>query len=151
MTKSGFTTLTFVRREMMFYILTLIMDPQEKLRVDKYLWAIRIFKTRSLATEACANGKVKNKGINIKASKQVNIGDQFEIKTEARKWVIETVQLLHNRVQFSEAIKYYIDLTPKDEPGIIQPTAFIFQTGKRQSKQGRPTKKEKRNLDEFMD
>lgn len=127
------------------------MDPQEKLRVDKYLWAIRIFKTRSLSTEACGNGKVKNKGINIKPSKPVTIGDQFEIKTEARKWTIEVVKLLHNRVQYAEAIKHYIDLTPKDEPGIIQPAVFIFQTGKRQSKQGRPTKKQKRNLDEFME
>ncbi len=58
--------------------------------------------------------------------------------------------LLHTRVQFSEAIKYYIDLTPEEEKEKIQTSSFVFNTGKRKSKQGRPTKKEKRNLDEFM-
>lgn len=127
------------------------MPEKEKLRIDKYLWAIRIFKTRGLATDACNNGKVKNKGINVKPSKPVSVGDQYEIKTEARKWIIEVLALLTNRVQYAEAIKYYVDLTPKEEPDAIQSTAFVFQTGKRQSKQGRPTKREKRNLDEFME
>ena len=127
------------------------MAEKEKLRLDKYLWAIRLFKTRSLASEACGNNKVKNKGVNVKASKTVSVGEQYDIKTEAKKWVIEVAGLLHTRVQYAEAVKYYIDLTPKEEPDAIQPTSFIFQTGKRQSKQGRPTKKQKRNLDEFME
>jgi ribosome-associated heat shock protein Hsp15 len=127
------------------------MPQKEKLRLDKYLWAIRIFKSRSLAAEACANNKVKQKGVNVKASKTVSIGDQYEIKTEAKKWLIEATGLLHNRLQYSEAIKYYIDHTPEEEKERTQQSAFIFQTGKRQSKQGRPTKKEKRNLDEFME
>ncbi|MBA2249754.1 MAG: RNA-binding S4 domain-containing protein [Chitinophagaceae bacterium] len=123
--------------------------PVEKLRLDKYLWAIRLFKTRSLASDACANNKVKSKGINVKAAKTVNINDQYEIKTDAKKWLLEVTGLLHNRVQYAEAIKYYIDLTPEEETEKIKPGAFIFQTGKRQSKQGRPTKKQKRDLDEF--
>jgi len=127
------------------------MTEKEKLRLDKYLWAIRLFKTRSLAAEACANNKVKSKGINVKAAKTVNIGDQYEVKTEARKWLIEVTELLHNRLQYSEAIKYYIDLTPEEEKEKVKTTAFVFQTGKRQSKQGRPTKKQKRELDEFME
>src|ERR1035437_2723903 len=90
------------------------MTEKEKLRLDKYLWAIRLFKTRSLAAEACANNKVKSKGINVKAAKTVNIGDQYEVKTEARKWLIEVTELLHNRLQYSEAIKCYIDLTPEE-------------------------------------
>lgn len=127
------------------------MTEKEKLRIDKYLWAIRIFKTRSLAADACNNGKVKCKGINVKASKTVNVGEQYEIKTEAKKWLIEVSGLLHNRVQFSEAIKYYIDLTPEEQKEKIQSTSFVFNTGKRKSKKGRPTKKEKRNLDEFFE
>jgi ribosome-associated heat shock protein Hsp15 len=127
------------------------MNEKEKLRIDKYLWAIRIFKTRSLAADACNNGKVKYKGANIKASKTVNAGDQFEIKTEAKKWLIEVSGLLHNRVQFSDAIKYYIDLTPEEQKEKIQNASFVFNTGKRKSKKGRPTKKEKRNLDEFFE
>ena len=76
-------------------------------------------------------------------------GEQYEVKTEAKKWLIEVSGLLHSRVQFSEAIKYYIDLTP-DEEKKNSNVCFRFNTGKRKSKQGRPTKKEKRNLDEFM-
>ncbi len=127
------------------------MAEKEKLRVDKYLWAIRIFKTRSVAADACNNGKVKWKGVNIKPSKAVNVGEQFEIKTEAKKWLIEVTGLLHNRVQFSEAIKFYIDLSPEVEKEKIQTASFVFNTGKRKSKKGRPTKKEKRNLDEFFE
>ena len=127
------------------------MNDKEKLRIDKYLWAIRIFKTRSLAADACNNGKVKYKGANIKVSKTVNAGDQYEVKTEAKKWLIEVSGLLHNRVQFSDAIKYYIDLTPEEQKEKIQNASFVFNTGKRKSKKGRPTKKEKRNLDEFFE
>lgn len=127
------------------------MPGKEKLRVDKYLWAIRIFKTRSLAADACNNGKVKFKGLNIKAAKNVSIGEQYEVKTEAKKWLIEVTGLMDHRVQFSEATKYYIDLTPAEQKGKIQTTAFVFSIGKRKSKKGRPTKKEKRNLDEFFE
>src|SRR5947207_8981610 len=109
------------------------MAEKEKLRLDKYLWAIRLFKTRSLATEACANNKVKSNGVNVKAAKGVNTGDQYEVKTEAKKWVIQVTGLLHNRVQYSEAIKFYIDLTPEEEKEKIQQTAFVFNTGKRKS------------------
>jgi len=127
------------------------MPDKEKLRLDKYLWSIRIYKTRSLAADACANNKVKSNGINVKAAKTVSVGDKYEIKTEAKKWLIEVTGLLHARVQYSEAIKYYLDLTPEENIEKSQSTAFIFQTGKRQSKQGRPTKKEKRNLDQFLE
>ncbi len=122
---------------------------QEKLRIDKYLWAIRIFKTRSLATDAINNGKVKYNAVAVKASRPVSIGDRYEIKTEAKKWIIEVSGLLNNRVQYSEAIKFYVDLSPEEDKTKVQQTSFVFQTGKRQSKQGRPTKKQKRDLDQL--
>jgi len=127
------------------------MADKEKLRIDKYLWAIRIFKTRSLAADACNSGKVKSKGVNVKPAKAVSIGEQFEIKTEHKKWVIEVVSLLHNRVSYEEAIKNYIDLSPEEKIDTTHASAFVFSTGKRKSKQGRPTKKEKRNLDDFFE
>ncbi len=127
------------------------MAEKEKLRIDKYLWAIRVFKTRSLAADACNNGKVKYKGINIKPAKTVSAGEQYEIKTEHKKWVIEVTSLLHNRVNHEEAIKNYIDLTPEENIDKTQSSAFVFNSGKRKSKQGRPTKKEKRKLDNFFD
>lgn len=123
---------------------------KEKLRIDKYLWAIRVFKTRSLAAEACEKGKVRFQGNAVKASKTVNIAEEYEIKTEARKWIIKVTGLLHNRVQYSEAVKYYIDLTPAEEE-TAKFQAASFHTGKRLSKIGRPTKKERRDLDEFTE
>jgi ribosome-associated heat shock protein Hsp15 len=123
---------------------------KEKLRLDKYLWAIRLFKTRSQAADACDNGKVKFKGDNAKASRTVNVGDEYEVKTEAKKWVIKVTDLLYKRVQYSEAIKYYTDITPAEELDRIKFQAAVFHTGKRLSKQGRPTKKDMRDLDEFL-
>ncbi|WP_074240825.1 RNA-binding S4 domain-containing protein [Chitinophaga niabensis] len=123
---------------------------EEKLRLDKYLWAIRIFKTRTQAAAACDASKVKLKGMAVKAAKGVSIGDQYDIKTEAKRWKIEVVGLLHNRVQYTEAIKYYVDITPEEDKQFNQRIASSFDTGKRQSKIGRPTKRERRDLDDFM-
>ena len=123
---------------------------KEKLRLDKYLWSIRLFKTRSQAADACDKGKVKCNGDNMKASKTVNVGDEYEVKTEAKRWVIKVVELLDHRVQYSEAVNYYTDITPAEEIDRIKFQAAVFNTGKRLSKVGRPTKKDKRDLDGFM-
>ena len=124
---------------------------KEKLRLDKYLWAIRLFKTRAQASEACDRGKVKYNGASAKASKSVAVNDEYEIKTESRKWLIKVSGLLFNRMQYSEAINYYIDITPAEEIERIKFQAAAFHTGKRMSRQGRPTKKQKRELDDFTD
>jgi ribosome-associated heat shock protein Hsp15 len=126
-------------------------DTKEKLRIDKYLWSIRLFKTRSQAADACDKGKVKLQGNAVKASRTVVLGDEYEVKTEARKWVIKVTGLLDHRVQYSEAIEYYIDLTPAEELDRIKFEAATYQTGKRLSKIGRPTKKQRRDLGDFMD
>ena len=126
-------------------------EAKEKLRVDKYLWAIRLFKTRSQAGDAWSKGKVKFLGENIKASKTVNIGDEYEVKTEHKRWVIKVTGLLEKRVQYAEAVKFYTDITPPEELDRITFQAATFNTGKRPSKIGRPTKKERRDIDDFMD
>ena len=125
-------------------------DVKEKLRLDKYLWAIRIFKTRSIASEACDKGKVKYNGDSVKPSRNVHIDDEYEIKTEAKRGRITVAGVLHNRVQYSEAVKYYIDITPAVEIERLQYQASSFHTGKRLSKVGRPTKKERRDIDGFL-
>jgi ribosome-associated heat shock protein Hsp15 len=121
----------------------------EKIRLDKYLWAIRLYKTRTQAATAIDAGKVKQEGSPVKASRIVAIGDEYEVKTEARKWVIEVTAILDTRVQYSEAVKHYIDKTP---PELIeaQKSSFSFPTGKRMSKSGRPTKKDRRDLEGFV-
>jgi ribosome-associated heat shock protein Hsp15 len=127
------------------------MVAKEKLRLDKYLWAIRLFKTRTQAAAACDTGKIKFNGQQAKAAKQVNVGDEYEVKTEAKRWRIRVSELLHNRVAYSEAIKYYIDITPAEEIERLQYQAASFHTGKRLSKIGRPTKKQRRDIDDFLD
>lgn len=122
----------------------------EKLRLDKYLWAIRIFKTRSQATAAIDEGKVKLNGQSVKASRTVSLGDRYEIKTPARKWTIEVTGLLHTRMGYEEAIKHYADLTTEEDKLQNQRLTASFFTGKRQSKTGRPTKKQRRDLGSFL-
>ena len=124
---------------------------KEKLRVDKYLWSIRVFKSRSMATEAIDKGRVKLNGENIKASRNVVIGDVYEARTEHKNWVLKVTQLLDGRLAYAEAIKYYEDLTPVEELERVRQVAATFQTGKRLSKIGRPTKKNRRDLGDFLD
>lgn len=122
----------------------------EKLRLDKYLWAIRIFKTRTLATKACDEGRVKMNGAKIKPSRTVAIGDTYDIRGE-RKWSIEVTGLLQKRVAYDEAIKHYIDITSEEDKLHNQRMNTSFYTGKRLSKTGRPSKKERRDLNDFLD
>ena len=127
------------------------MTEKEKLRLDKYLWAIRLFISRSMATAACESGKIKFNGDSVKPSKQVTVGDEYEVKTEAKKWLIKVTGLLYNRVQYAEAIKYYLDITPEEELERIKFQAASFYTGKRQSKVGRPTRRQRKDRDDFFD
>ncbi|GAB4092707.1 RNA-binding S4 domain-containing protein [Flaviaesturariibacter terrae] len=125
-------------------------ESKEKVRIDKYLWSIRLFKTRSEAAAACDSGKVRLAGTPVKAARTVGIGDEYEVRAEARKWIIKVTGLLQSRVAYPEAIKHYIDMTPEDQ--IVDPNKFqaaSFHTGKRPSKIGRPTKKQRRDIDDF--
>jgi len=128
-----------------------LAETKEKLRIDKYLWAIRLFKTRTQAADACDAGKVKWQGNSVKASKAVNIGEEYEVKTEAKKWIVKVAGLLDHRVQYSEAVNYYLDLTPEDDTERLKFDTESFHTGKRLSKIGRPSKKQRRNMEDHLD
>ncbi|TAL40382.1 MAG: RNA-binding S4 domain-containing protein, partial [Chitinophagaceae bacterium] len=106
------------------------MTEKGKLRLDKYLWAIRLFKTRAVATAACDKGKVKFNGTQAKAAKHVSINDEYEVKTETKRWLIKVTGLLYNRVAYTEAINFYIDITPAEEKERLQYQAASFHTGK---------------------
>jgi ribosome-associated heat shock protein Hsp15 len=121
----------------------------DKIRIDKYLWAIRIFKTRNLATEACKAGKVKLEQQSLKASYVVKVGDIFQIQKEHLKKIVKVTALLGKRVDASTAAKYYEDLSPVDDT----PRHFsVFNTPvlKRDRGAGRPTKKDRREIDEIQ-
>lgn len=123
----------------------------EKVRIDKYLWSIRLYKTRSIATDACDSGKVKWKGENIKPAKPVLLNEEYEVRNEAGKLTIKVTGIIANRVSYEVAIKNYIDLTPDEDRNTEKPLVSSFYTGKRLSKVGRPTKQKRRDLDDFLD
>lgn len=123
------------------------MAEQEKLRIDKYLWAIRLFKTRSLATEACKAGRVKMKGQNLKASVIVKPGDVYQVSKGIEKKVIEVVELLYNRVEAKIAVTKYKDITPLEETYGFK--SMFAPTLQRDRGTGRPTKKDRRDIDDL--
>jgi ribosome-associated heat shock protein Hsp15 len=100
---------------------------------------------------ACEKGRVKMNGEAVKASRTVRINDVYEVKTEEKRWTIKVVRLLPKRVQYKEAVQFYEDLTPPEETERIAFQSASFYSGKRLSKIGRPTKKERRDLDDFTD
>ncbi len=124
---------------------------EKRIRVDKYLWAIRVFKTRSLATEACGKGRVKCNDISVKASRNVTVGETFFVTTNDRKWVVKATALIEKRVAYAVAIQHYEDLTPPEDKLENAMQASSFYTGKRLSKVGRPTKKDRRDIDDFLE
>lgn len=124
---------------------------KEKIRLDKYLWAIRLFKTRSIAAAACNKGRVTLNDESVKASRTVKLSDVYQVKTEEKRWTIKVTGLLSKRVQYKEAIQFYEDLTPPEEIEKIAFQTASFYSGKRMSKIGRPTKKERRDLDDFTE
>jgi ribosome-associated heat shock protein Hsp15 len=126
------------------------MATSQKVRIDKYLWSIRIFKTRSLATTACDDGKVKLNGANIKPSRSVALGDKYDIRADSRKWTIEVTGIIDKRVAYEEAIKNYADLTTEEDKLHNVRMGTSFYTGKRLSKTGRPSKKERRDLTDML-
>lgn len=125
------------------------MSELEKLRIDKYLWAIRLFKTRSLATDACKAGRVKLNGQNLKPSAIVKIGEIYQVSKGIEKKVIEVVELLHNRVEAKIAVTKYKDLTPVEETHAFK-SMFHSPTLKRDRGTGRPTKKDRRETDDLL-
>lgn len=120
----------------------------DELRIDKYLWAVRLFKTRSLATEACKSGRVKMNGVPVKASHEVRVGEVYDLVIEQLHKQIEVKALLHNRVSAKLVEESMIDRTPKEEYERIQ---MVRQYGfeKRDRGVGRPTKRDRREIEGF--
>lgn len=129
---------------------TTIMADKEKLRIDKYLWAIRIFKTRTLATEACKAGRVKLNGQNIKPSYEVRVGDVYHVSKGIERKQLKVTALLYNRVDAKTAVQYYQDLTPVEETYGFK-SVFYAPALKRDRGSGRPTKKDRREIDDLLD
>jgi ribosome-associated heat shock protein Hsp15 len=120
-----------------------------EIRIDKYLWAIRMYKTRSLASSALEGGKVKLNGDSVKASKKVKIGETYIIKREQQILEIEVLQIIPKRVAASIAIECYKIISNSLENQLKTPSAFTLNAI-RDKGLGRPTKRERRNIDDFF-
>jgi ribosome-associated heat shock protein Hsp15 len=130
----------------------LLKAPPAKVRIDKWLWAVRLFKTRSLASAACDEGKVSIDGISAKASKTLKGGEMIEVKNKGITYQYKVKALLEQRVGAALVISYCEDLTTEEEKEKEKlRTAFVYFTGKRHTKVGRPTKKDARNREKFLD
>lgn len=121
-----------------------------KLRLDKYLWAIRIFKTRNIAKKVCESGSVKMNGKALNPAHVVALDDIYEIRTSARHWIIKVISLAEKRLPYTQAIQCYEDQTPEEKRQNTEKQIASFYTGKRLSKTGKPTKKQRRSLKDFL-
>ncbi len=122
-----------------------------EVRIDKYLWSIRIFKSRSIASEAIDGGKVKLDGDSVKSSRKVKIGDKYRIKREQQVLEIEVIKVIEKRVSASLAQECYKEIFNSLSDLPIIKSAFFHSTIDREKGKGRPTKRERREIDEFLD
>ena len=126
------------------------MQESEKLRIDKYLWAIRAFKTRSISTEACKAGRIKLNGQNLKPSHIVKPGEVYTVQKGSDKKIIEVVAMLDRRVDAKAAVTFYKDLTPLEETHAYK-SMFHSPNLSRDKGTGRPTKRDRREIDDLQE
>lgn len=124
----------------------------EKVRIDQWLWSVRIFKSRSLATKACKSGKVSIADSNAKPSQMVRKGDTVKVKKDGFNLTFEIVELIRKRVSAALAAPCYKNLTPEEELNKYKD----WYVGKAQSEMrdkgsGRPTKRERREINEYKE
>lgn len=122
----------------------------EEIRLDKYLWAVRIFKTRSDAADAVRNNKVTVNGSYAKPSREVKLGDVIAVRKQQVTYSYKVLDLVSSRQPAKNVPLYCLDITPQEELAklnVPRETIFVF----RDRGTGRPTKKERRELDSLMD
>ncbi len=126
------------------------METSSVVRIDKFLWAVRLFKTRSLAIEACKKGKIMMGGLPVKSSRVVKRGDVIAIKEPPIMRQYEVIALAEKRMGAKLTPDFIKEVTPAEELEILRLTK-IANSMNRGRGLGRPTKKERRDLDGFFD
>jgi ribosome-associated heat shock protein Hsp15 len=124
------------------------MSLSEKVRIDKWLWAVRIFKTRSQASEACRKGRILIDGLEVKPSRMVKTGDTIFIRKLPVVYTIRVKDLVENRLPAQRVKEFAEDLTSAEELEKLKLRDTVFF--KRDRGAGRPTKKERRLLDNII-
>lgn len=118
-------------------------------RVDKYLFAMRIYKTRSIAAEACKKGRITMNGTPVKPSRTFEIGNRFSVRKGPITYSYEILQLSENRLGAKLVPEYMRDITPKDQLELLELARLAGQSG-RDKGTGRPTKKDRREIEQFL-
>ncbi len=121
---------------------------QQSVRIDKWLWAVRLFKTRSQAAEACKGNKIRINGIAVKPSREVHEGEILEVHVQGIKKQVKVLKVVKNRVSAKGVPELMEDITPAEE---LEKLEMIRQLNfeKRDRGAGRPTKKERRILEKL--
>ncbi len=124
----------------------------KKVRVDKWLWSVRIFKTRTKARDACKSGKIKIDEANLKPSFLISGGETLSVKKDGFNLTFKVVSLIDKRVSATLAQPCYENLTPADELNKYKDWYVGKGTAERRARgTGRPTKRERREIDDFKD
>lgn len=121
---------------------------EDNLRIDKWLWATRVYKTRSIATNACKNKQVSINGVFVKPSRIVQVGDEVDVKKPPIIRKYKVLGLLSQRQSAKVVVDYIEDITPESEIEQLKIMRF-HKTAYREPGTGRPTKKDRRNLEDF--
>ena len=121
-----------------------------EVRIDKWLWAVRLFKTRTLASEACKKGKVIVQNVQVKPSRNVKVGDIISIRRNPILFSFKVLALSENRMNAKLVVGFMENVTTADQLELIELSKLSGQTG-RDRGTGRPTKKDRRELDDFIE
>jgi ribosome-associated heat shock protein Hsp15 len=119
-------------------------------RIDKWLWAVRIFKTRSQATEACKKGHVFVNDLPVKASRMIQVGEVLKVRKSPITKSLKVLALAEKRMGAKLIIDFVEDVTPVEEMELLEMQKHM-RWSSRDRGTGRPTKKDRRELDDFFD
>lgn len=122
----------------------------EKIRIDKWLWAVRLYKTRQLAAEACEKGRVKMGGLEVKASRQVRCSEEIVIHRGPWYQHVRVLALSERRMAAALAREFCEDITPASELDRLKLHQAAMASWNIKGGTGRPTKKDRRQIDEFL-
>jgi ribosome-associated heat shock protein Hsp15 len=125
------------------------MGDRDNVRIDKFLWAVRLFKTRSIAAEACKKGRVQINGIAVKSSRTVKEGDTIDVKTPPVTRTYRVLAVAEKRMGAKLVPDFIKDITPEDQLEILEVTRLAHSQGRRKGL-GRPTKKDRRDIERLF-
>lgn len=120
------------------------------MRIDKFLWSVRFYKTRSLSAEQIKKNRVSIGGQIVKASREVREGDVIEIRKNQIDYKIKVLQIPKSRIGAKLVALHIIDMTDKEQYELLK-MRMLSQNYYRQRGEGRPTKKDRRDMEDFID